>query len=106
MESVLSSHPNHDESNGLSFPGMHVELNFITEEESQQLINGIDGLPWDISQSGRRKQVNVMSQCLKYRIHLRKFLTIELRTKNKFQKEKTSAWELQRFSAILKIRAR
>jgi hypothetical protein len=34
-------------------------MNFISEEESKSLIEGINSMPWDISQSGRRKQVMV-----------------------------------------------
>lgn len=41
---------------GLAFPGLLVQLDFISEEEEQVLVNGFDGLPWDGSQSGRRKQ--------------------------------------------------
>lgn len=59
MNIILKEHPNH-QGNGLSFPGVYVEPDFITDEESKTLLNGIDSLPWDISQSGRRKQVNTI----------------------------------------------
>lgn len=41
---------------GKHFPGIYVGLDFITAEEENILIEGFDGLPWDVSQSGRRKQ--------------------------------------------------
>lgn len=31
-------------------------MDFLTDEEEQNLIIGIDNMPWDLSQSGRRKQ--------------------------------------------------
>lgn len=44
------------ESKGKNFNGMIVQLDFINEEEMNTLMHGVDNLPWDISQSGRRKQ--------------------------------------------------
>jgi len=38
------------------FPGILVLRDFITLEEEAGLVAGLDGLPWDSSQSGRRKQ--------------------------------------------------
>ncbi|XP_046986175.1 alpha-ketoglutarate-dependent dioxygenase alkB homolog 4-like [Schistocerca americana] len=38
------------------FPGIYTQLDFLTPEEEAILINGIDEMPWDLSQSGRRKQ--------------------------------------------------
>jgi hypothetical protein len=37
--------------------GILVENEFITEEEETILIKNLDSIPWDVSQSGRRKQV-------------------------------------------------
>ncbi len=34
------------------------QLDFLTEEEEETLVTGCDSIPWDLSQSGRRKQVN------------------------------------------------
>ncbi|XP_055713522.1 alpha-ketoglutarate-dependent dioxygenase alkB homolog 4 [Phlebotomus papatasi] len=54
VDEVLKDHDNH--SNGLDFPGIFVLPDFISESEEIGLMRGIDGMPWDISQSGRRKQ--------------------------------------------------
>ena len=32
-------------------------MDWLSEFEEKQLITGMDDMPWDISQSGRRKQV-------------------------------------------------
>lgn len=53
---VQESHSNHDQENGLPLPGILVQEEFISAEEGAQLIKDLDDLPWDISQSGRRKQ--------------------------------------------------
>lgn len=48
-----------DESheNGLEFPGVLIKLDFITETEAKDLIEGVDlKVGWDDSQSGRRKK--------------------------------------------------
>ncbi|KAK7070673.1 Alkbh4p [Halocaridina rubra] len=49
------SHPHH-EGESIKFPGLKIFLDFLTEEEEQQLMIHIDEIPWDLSQSGRRKQ--------------------------------------------------
>jgi len=38
------------------FPGIMIIPNFITEGEQEELVKKLDELPWDSSQSGRRKQ--------------------------------------------------
>ena len=38
------------------FPGIKIIPNFISESEESQLVKDLDLLPWDSSQSGRRKQ--------------------------------------------------
>ena len=38
------------------FPGIKIIQNFISEAEEIELIKNLDQLPWDSSQSGRRKQ--------------------------------------------------
>jgi len=35
---------------------VYIQLDFLTVEEEQKLIDGIYNIPWDLSQSGRRKQ--------------------------------------------------
>lgn len=52
------NHPNHT---GLSYSldGIFIENEFITKEEETMLINNLDTIPWDVSQSGRRKQVRL-----------------------------------------------
>lgn len=49
------SHPNHS---GKSFPldGVYIQEDFISEEEAKNVMKELDDLPWDKSQSGRRKQ--------------------------------------------------
>lgn len=58
METVLADHPAHNSQEGIEFPGVYVGTDFLSEEEEIILMQGIDGMPWDISQSGRRKQVS------------------------------------------------
>lgn len=48
-------HPYHN-GNGINFPGVYIQLNFLTANESKSLTNDLDALPWETSQSGRRKQ--------------------------------------------------
>lgn len=59
MNNVIEAHPNHGGAVGMEFPGIYVETDFISTEEEKSLVNGFDGLDWDISQSGRRKQVSI-----------------------------------------------
>lgn len=41
----------------MDFPGVFIHLNFLTLEESSELVAGVDSsLGWDASQSGRRKK--------------------------------------------------
>ncbi|XP_038215635.1 alpha-ketoglutarate-dependent dioxygenase alkB homolog 4 [Zerene cesonia] len=48
-------HPNH-RGECLTFPGVYIQLDFISEDEENELMKCIDEVPWDVSQSGRRKQ--------------------------------------------------
>ncbi|XP_045475060.1 alpha-ketoglutarate-dependent dioxygenase alkB homolog 4 [Harmonia axyridis] len=48
-------HPDH-EGNAFDFPGVFILENFLTVNEEENLIRNIDMVPWDPSQSGRRKQ--------------------------------------------------
>lgn len=52
---VYKQHPNHD-GTPIEYPGVYIQLDFIREEEENVLMKNIDEVPWDISQSGRRKQ--------------------------------------------------
>ncbi|XP_065207469.1 alpha-ketoglutarate-dependent dioxygenase alkB homolog 4 [Planococcus citri] len=49
-------HPNHRENGYQKVSGVYVFPEFITDDEEKQLIDDLDAMPWDISQSGRRKQ--------------------------------------------------
>ncbi|XP_063930498.1 alpha-ketoglutarate-dependent dioxygenase alkB homolog 4 [Zophobas morio] len=49
------NHPYHD-GEPIDYPGVYIQLDFLTTHEEEELMTGIDGLPWDLSQSGRRKQ--------------------------------------------------
>lgn len=49
------SHPNHD-GEPIRFPGVKVILEFISESEELELLQKLEEVPWDPSQSGRRKQ--------------------------------------------------
>ncbi|XP_043246244.1 alpha-ketoglutarate-dependent dioxygenase alkB homolog 4-like [Amphibalanus amphitrite] len=49
------SHPHH-EGRPLHYPGVDIVLDIISEEEERSLMSDIDAIPWDLSQSGRRKQ--------------------------------------------------
>ncbi|KAK7794444.1 hypothetical protein R5R35_003812 [Gryllus longicercus] len=52
---LYKQHPNH-EGTPINFPGVYIELDFLTIEEEKKLMEGIDEMEWDLSQSGRRKQ--------------------------------------------------
>ncbi|XP_042871331.1 alpha-ketoglutarate-dependent dioxygenase alkB homolog 4-like [Penaeus japonicus] len=48
-------HPNHG-GESIKFPGVKVIQNFVSKEEEAELMRHLDEVPWDLSQSGRRKQ--------------------------------------------------
>ncbi|KAK4296730.1 hypothetical protein Pmani_030808 [Petrolisthes manimaculis] len=48
-------HPHH-EGEPVKFPGVKIVEDFVSEEEETDLLTAIDEVPWDLSQSGRRKQ--------------------------------------------------
>lgn len=48
-------HPHHDGSL-INYPGVYIKLGFLNEGEAKELIKTLDCLPWESSQSGRRKQ--------------------------------------------------
>ncbi|XP_014220058.1 alpha-ketoglutarate-dependent dioxygenase alkB homolog 4 [Copidosoma floridanum] len=53
--SLYKEHPNHQGIH-VDFPGTYIQLDFLNTDECDALINSLDSLPWDTSQSGRRKQ--------------------------------------------------
>ncbi|KAH8404878.1 hypothetical protein KR222_008688 [Zaprionus bogoriensis] len=58
-QAVQDSHPEHggqDKAISLPLPGVLVQEQFLSREEGAQLLADLDDLPWDTSQSGRRKQ--------------------------------------------------
>lgn len=48
-------HPNHT-GQSIKYPGIYIKLDFLSSSEESQLIESLDQLHWDLSQSGRRKQ--------------------------------------------------
>ncbi|KAG0724798.1 Alpha-ketoglutarate-dependent dioxygenase alkB 4 [Chionoecetes opilio] len=48
-------HPDH-QGEPIVFPGVKIIQNFISEEEERTLLSCLEEVPWDLSQSGRRKQ--------------------------------------------------
>uniref|UniRef100_A0A336MNU2 CSON003591 protein n=1 Tax=Culicoides sonorensis TaxID=179676 RepID=A0A336MNU2_CULSO len=56
-ENIESEHAgSHNNLQGHAFPGILVIPEFLTKDEMNRLMKGIDELHWDVSQSGRRKQ--------------------------------------------------
>ncbi|XP_036341388.1 alpha-ketoglutarate-dependent dioxygenase alkB homolog 4-like [Rhagoletis pomonella] len=53
---VRAKHPEHNGEEGLPFPGLYVQEQFISASEGELLMESLDALPWTTSQSGRRKQ--------------------------------------------------
>lgn len=57
MENIEAEHADsHGGHQGHNFPGIYVQHDFITKDELNRLMKGIDEMHWDVSQSGRRKQ--------------------------------------------------
>lgn len=52
---LYKEHPYH-EGDSIDYPGVYIKLDFINAAEEEMVMNGIDEMPWDMSQSGRRKQ--------------------------------------------------
>ncbi|XP_045516144.1 alpha-ketoglutarate-dependent dioxygenase alkB homolog 4 [Pieris brassicae] len=52
---LYKKHPNHT-GQPIKYPGIYIKLDFISKDEENELMKHIDEMPWDISQSGRRKQ--------------------------------------------------
>lgn len=58
VPATLAAHPQHGQQIGIEFAGIFVLPEFITPEEEERLVTGMDSEPWAASQSGRRKQVS------------------------------------------------
>lgn len=54
-ENIYKEHPHH-RGNPTPFPGVYIKLDFLSREEASALMKSLDDLPWEASQSGRRKQ--------------------------------------------------
>ena len=51
-------HPYHNDSGfDDKVSGIFIQLDFISDDEETSLMAALDSMRWDISQSGRRKQV-------------------------------------------------
>lgn len=55
MSASDNPHPSHT-GNSRHIDGIYVKENFLSEKEECELLQSLDALPWDLSQSGRRKQ--------------------------------------------------
>lgn len=54
---MFGSCQDHDGLIGTEFAGIFIQRNFMTNEEAEEIVNGVDNnLGWDASQSGRRKK--------------------------------------------------
>lgn len=56
VDIVMQQHPEHAGIAGLPFAGVHIQTDFVSVAEESALMQGIDEMPWQTSQSGRRKQ--------------------------------------------------
>ncbi|XP_012263823.2 alpha-ketoglutarate-dependent dioxygenase alkB homolog 4 [Athalia rosae] len=76
-----NKHPDHI-GEPIQYPGVYIKLDFLSEDEAETLIEDLDALPWDLSQSGRRKQ-NYGPKCnfKKRRLRLGNFLGFPSTTK-------------------------
>ncbi|XP_043490553.1 alpha-ketoglutarate-dependent dioxygenase alkB homolog 4 [Polistes fuscatus] len=52
---LYKQHPHH-EGQPIDYPGVFIQLDFLNTEETSTLMKLLDELPWEPSQSGRRKQ--------------------------------------------------
>lgn len=53
---MMTNCDEHQLSDGKDFPGVFVLPNFISIQEAESIVKGIDESSWDLSQSGRRKK--------------------------------------------------
>ncbi|KZC11624.1 PREDICTED: alpha-ketoglutarate-dependent dioxygenase alkB homolog 4 [Dufourea novaeangliae] len=52
---VYKKHPYH-QGNSIQFSGVYIKLNFLNSDDIAVLMKALDDIPWEASQSGRRKQ--------------------------------------------------
>lgn len=52
---LYKNHPNH-QGKAIEFPGVYIQLDFLNSCEITSLVKELDNIPWETSQSGRRKQ--------------------------------------------------
>ncbi|XP_054000359.1 alpha-ketoglutarate-dependent dioxygenase alkB homolog 4 [Hylaeus anthracinus] len=52
---LYTNHPDH-EGKAIEFPGVYIKLDFLNSNDNALLSNALDDIPWEVSQSGRRKQ--------------------------------------------------
>ncbi|KAK1137274.1 hypothetical protein K0M31_001788 [Melipona bicolor] len=52
---LYKNHPNH-KGTSIEFPGVYIKLNFLSPCEIKSLRSALEEIPWEVSQSGRRKQ--------------------------------------------------
>ncbi|KAF7410154.1 hypothetical protein HZH68_004535 [Vespula germanica] len=52
---LYKQHPHH-KGHAIDYPGVFIKPDFLNTEETLTLIKSLDELPWEPSQSGRRKQ--------------------------------------------------
>lgn len=100
-EDVWKDHSSHNKPGGFPFPGVYLQPNFLNEEEEAEMTKGCDAMEWDLSQSGRRKQVKNDYLTTYYKFNFLYllsqlfivFLISELRAKDKLQK-KENIWQV------------
>ncbi|XP_050493920.1 alpha-ketoglutarate-dependent dioxygenase alkB homolog 4 isoform X2 [Bombus huntii] len=52
---LYKNHPYH-QGTAIEFPGVYIKLDFLNPWEINSLKNALEKIPWEVSQSGRRKQ--------------------------------------------------
>ena len=52
---LYKNHPDH-RGTAIEFPGVYIQLEFLNSNEIASLMKALDEIPWEASQSGRRKQ--------------------------------------------------
>ncbi|XP_068987111.1 alpha-ketoglutarate-dependent dioxygenase alkB homolog 4-like isoform X2 [Bombus flavifrons] len=52
---LYKNHPYH-RGTAIEFPGVYIKLDFLNPWEINSLKNALEKIPWEVSQSGRRKQ--------------------------------------------------
>lgn len=52
---LYKNHPNH-KGTSIEFPGVYIKLDFLSPCEIKSLRSALEEIPWEVSQSGRRKQ--------------------------------------------------